>query len=231
MIKGVIFDLDNTLIDFVKMKEIAIEAAITAMIDAGLDIPREEIKKEIYKIYKEKGIEYQEVFQDFLLRKLGYIDYKILASGIVGYRRAKDFTLVPYPHTEYTLLQLIKRGLKLGVVSDAPKLQAYLRLCYLGFLNYFDCVIAYEDTQKRKPDPEPFLLALKKLNLKPEEVLMVGDWRERDIIGAKLVGMKTAFAKYGDTFNTKESNADFELNDIKEIIKIIDQENDLRNRH
>jgi len=231
MIKGVIFDLDNTLIDFVKMKEMAIEAAITAMIDAGLSLPREEIKKEIYKIYEEKGIEYQEVFQDFLLRKLGYIDYKILASGIVGYRRAKDFTLVPYPHTEYTLLQLIKRGLKLGVVSDAPKLQAYLRLCYLGFLNYFDCVIAYEDTQKRKPDPEPFLLALKKLNLKPEEVIMVGDWRERDIVGAKLVGMKTAFAKYGDTFNTKESNADYELNDIKEIIKIVDQENDLRNRH
>jgi len=231
MIKGVIFDLDNTLIDFVKMKETAIEAAINAMIDAGLSMPKEEIKKEIYKIYEEKGIEYQEVFQDFLLRKLGYIDYKILASAIVGYRKAKDFTLVPYPHTEYTLLQLIKRGLKLGVVSDAPKLQAYLRLCYLGFLNYFDCVIAYEDTQKRKPDPEPFLLALKILNLKPKEVIMVGDWCERDIIGAKLLGMKTAFAKYGDITNTKESNADFELNDIKEIIKIVDQENDLRNRH
>ncbi|MCS7249470.1 MAG: HAD-IA family hydrolase [candidate division WOR-3 bacterium] len=228
MIKGVIFDLDNTLIDFVKMKDLAIEAAINYMIDAGLNMDKEEIKKEIYKIYEEKGIEYQEVFQDFLLKKFGEIDYKILAAGIVGYRRAKDFSLVPYPHTEYTLLELIKRGLKLAVISDAPKLQAYLRLCYLGFLNYFDCVVAYEDTKKKKPDPEPFLLVLKKLNLEPKEVIMVGDWRERDIIGAKLVGIKTAFARYGDTFNTKESNADYELNDIIEIIKIVDELNKKR---
>lgn len=225
MIKGVVFDLDNTLIDFVKMKDLAIESAVNYMIDAGLNMDKEEIKREIYKIYEEKGIEYQEVFQDFLLKRFGEIDYKILAAGIVGYRRAKDFSLVPYPHTEYTLLELIKRGLKLAVVSDAPKLQAYLRLCYLGFLNYFDCVVAYEDTQKKKPDKEPFLLVLKILNLKPEEVIMVGDWRERDIIGAKLVGMKTAFARYGDTFNTKESNADYELNDIIDIIKIIDELN------
>lgn len=225
MIKGIIFDLDNTLIDFMKMKELAIESAVNYMIDAGLNMDKEEVKREIYKIYEEKGIEYQEVFQDFLLKKFGKIDYKILAAGIVGYRRAKDFSLVPYPHTEYTLLELIKRGLKLAVISDAPKLQAYLRLCYLGFLNYFDCVVAYEDTQKRKPDKEPFLLVLKILNLKPEEVIMVGDWQERDIIGAQLVGMKTAFARYGDTFNTKESNADYELNDIIEIIKIVDELN------
>ncbi|MEO0096555.1 MAG: HAD-IA family hydrolase [candidate division WOR-3 bacterium] len=225
MIKGVVFDLDNTLIDFVKMKDLAIEEAVNYMIDAGLNMDKEEVKKEIYKIYEEKGIEYQEVFQDFLSKKFGNIDYKILAAGIVGYRRAKDFSLVPYPHTEYTLLELIKRGLKLAVVSDAPKLQAYLRLCYLGFLNYFDCVVAYEDTKKKKPDKEPFFLVLKILNLKPEEVIMVGDWRERDIIGAKLVGMKTAFARYGDTFNTKESNADYELNDIIEIIKIVDELN------
>ncbi|MDW8114496.1 MAG: HAD-IA family hydrolase [candidate division WOR-3 bacterium] len=225
MIKGVIFDLDNTLIDFVKMKDLAIEEAVNYMIDAGLNMDKEEVKREIYKIYEEKGIEYQEVFQDFLIRKFGEINYKILAAGIVGYRRAKDFGLVPYPHTEYTLLELIKRGLKLAVVSDAPKLQAYLRLCYLGFLNYFDCVVAYEDTLKKKPDPEPFLLVLKRLNLKPEEMIMVGDWRERDIIGAKLVGMKTAFARYGDTFNTKESNADYDLNDIIEIIKIVDEIN------
>lgn len=225
MIKGVIFDLDNTLIDFVKMKDLAIEEAVNYMIDAGLNMDKEEIKREIYKIYEEKGIEYQEVFQDFLIRKFGEVDYKILAAGIVGYRRAKDFSLVPYPHTEYTLLELIKRGLKLAVISDAPKLQAYLRLCYLGFLNYFDCVVTYEDTLKRKPEKEPFLLVLKRLNLKPEEMIMVGDWQERDIIGAKLVGMRTAFARYGDTFNTKESNADYELNDIIEIIKIVDEIN------
>ena len=39
MIKAVIFDLDNTLVDFMAMKHQAIDAAINAMIDAGLDQP------------------------------------------------------------------------------------------------------------------------------------------------------------------------------------------------
>jgi len=53
----------------------------------------------------------------------------------------------------------------------------------------------------------------------------VGDWPARDVIGAKDVGMFTAFAKYGDTFNTKESGADYDLNDIFELVSIIKKEN------
>ncbi len=37
---------------------------------------------------------------------------------------------------------------------------------------------------------------------------------ERDIVGAKKIGMKTAFARYGDTFGTKNSGADWDLVDI-----------------
>ena len=88
-------------------------------------------------------------------------------------------------------------------------------------------MVTFEDTGERKPNPAPFLAVLKKLEVKPEEALMVGDWAERDIVGAKNVGMKTAFAKYGDTFNTEIHNADYELNDISELIDIIVQENKL----
>ncbi|MEO0098514.1 MAG: HAD-IA family hydrolase [candidate division WOR-3 bacterium] len=225
MIKAVVFDLDNTLVDFMRMKEMAIDAACDAMIDAGLKMDKKVLKEKIYKIYEEKGIEFQEVFNLLLERELGEIDYKILCSGIVGYRRAREFTLVPYPHTEVTLLELLKRGLKLAVISDAPKIQVWLRLCYLGFQNYFAAVVGFDDTGKRKPDPEPFLLLLKKLGVKAEETLMVGDWEERDIVGAKLVGMKTAFARYGDAFGTKKTGADYELNDILELLKVIEELN------
>lgn len=54
MIKAIVFDLDNTLVDFMLMKRRAIEAAIPAMIDAGLKLPPEEIKLIIDEIYKEK---------------------------------------------------------------------------------------------------------------------------------------------------------------------------------
>ena len=54
---------------------------------------------------------------------------------------------------------------------------------------------------------------------------MVGDWAERDIAGAKRLGIKTAWAKYGDTFDTKESGADYELDDVSQLLEIIRKEN------
>ncbi len=54
---------------------------------------------------------------------------------------------------------------------------------------------------------------------------MIGDWPERDVVGAQQIGMKTAFAQYGDTFGTKVSGADWDLNDIYELVSIIDKLN------
>jgi putative hydrolase of the HAD superfamily len=51
---------------------------------------------------------------------------------------------------------------------------------------------------------------------------MVGDWAERDMVGARNVGMKTAFAKYGDSFgNQDERDVDYILNDIKDLLEIV----------
>jgi len=223
MIKAVIFDLDNTLVDFMAMKEAAIESAVLSMIDAGLKISREAAKKKIYEIYQEEGIEDQLVFDKFLAKQLGKIDYRIHAAGIIGYRRAREATLVLYPHTQLVLMELIKRGLKLAVVSDAPRLQAWLRLCQLNLHHTFDVVITFEDTNKKKPDPEPFIKTLQQLGITASEAIMVGDWAERDIIGAKLLGIRTIFARYGDTFGTKNSGADYEVDDIIQILDIVDK--------
>jgi putative hydrolase of the HAD superfamily len=225
MIKAVIFDLDNTLVDFMKMKGEAIDAAIRAMIDAGLDLSYEEVKNRIDAIYKERGIEFQYVFDSLLSGIFDKVDYKILSAGVVAYRRAREAALVPYPHVQMTLYELLKMGMKLAVVSDAPAREAWLRLTYLNMNNIFDVVVTFEDTRERKPHPAPFTLALKKLHVKPGEALMVGDWAERDIIGARKVGMKTVFARYGDTFDTKVSGGDYEADDIQELIGIIKKEN------
>ena len=53
--------------DFMKMKSMSVDAAINGMIEAGLNIDRKQSKEKIYDIYDEKGYEYQEVFDDFLL--------------------------------------------------------------------------------------------------------------------------------------------------------------------
>lgn len=228
MIKGIVFDLDNTLVDFMAMKRLAIDAAISAMIDAGLNLSREEIQTRIDAIYQERGMEYQSVFDQLLYGEFQKVDYKILSAGVLAYRRAREAALVPYPHVYSTLIEIVKMGMKTGVVSDAPAREAWLRLTYLNMHHLFDHVVTFEDTGIRKPEPAPFKKILELLRIEPQEALMIGDWAERDVVGAAKVGMKTVFARYGDTFGTVESNADYEVDDISELIGIIRNENKVR---
>lgn len=225
MIRAVIFDLDNTLVDFMAMKRQAIEAAIQSMIDAGLELATDDVRGRIDAIYKERGIEFQNVFDQLLYDLFQKVDYKILSAGIIAYRRAREAALVPYPHVHLTLIGLLKRGLKLAVVSDAPAREAWLRLCSLNFHHLFDCVVTFDDSGERKPNPAPFRRALEELRVDPSEALMVGDWPERDVVGAAKLGIRTAFARYGDTFGTIDANADYELGDISALLPIVDSLN------
>ena len=225
MIQAVIFDLDNTLLDFMNMKIKAVESAVHGMIEAGLQMEKDLAKNTIFKIYEEKGLEYQEVFDDFIQKELGKIDYKILASAIVAYRKAREASLILYPNVNSTLITLSKWGLKLGVVSDAPSREAWMRICSVNLHHIFDAIVTFHDTGMHKPSPEPFEKISSLLKVPPKNSLMVGDWPERDVIGAQKLGMKTVFAKYGDVFGTKKSGADYDVMDVKEILSIISKEN------
>jgi HAD superfamily hydrolase (TIGR02253 family) len=233
MIKGILFDLDNTLTDFMTMKKRCTEAAISAMIDAGLTMSKRKAEKLLYEMYFEFGIEDHSIFQKFLKKynpqKSNKIDYAILSAGIVAYRKVRIAEMTTYPHVRETLLNLREQGLKLGIVSDAPRLKAWLRLTEMNLVGYFDFVLGYEDSHQYKPSKVPFTKALKKMKLKHEEVVFLGDNPRRDIIGAKAMGIVSVLAKYGldekDKKYKKKAKANFEIKDIKNLLTIINKLN------
>ena len=163
----------------------------------------------------------------FLKNSIGHVDNKFLAAGVVAYRRAREANLLAYPNVNKTLIDLTKLGMKLAVVSDAPSREAWMRIYYLNLYHFFEVVITFDDSGERKPSAIPFEMALKKLGLKPHSSLMIGDWPERDVVGAKKIGMRTAFAVYGDTFGTKVSGADYDIKDISELTSIIKRTNNI----
>lgn len=221
MIKAVLFDLDNTLIDFMKVKRTSVDAAINAMLAAGVRISKKKAEKVLYALYKQHGIEHQLIFQKFLRAVLGRLDYKILAEGIIAYRKMQAGILQPYSDVIPTLKKLRQQRLKLAIVSDAPRMRAWLRLVEMGLQNYFDTIVCFEDTGSYKHTGLPFKKALRLLKLKPDDCLMVGDWPERDIVGAKKLGIRAVFARYGATKKIKKSGADFEIDSVKEVVDVV----------
>lgn len=221
MIKALTFDLDNTLIDFMKMKREASDAAAKAMVKAGLNQPLKKCKEELFNYYL-KDIEGNKVFQRFLKVRNCYSD-KILAAGINAYLKAKETNLKPYPKVKQTLLKLKKKGIKLAIVTDAPRLKAYRRLDAIGLAKIFDVVIGYEDTKRKKPSKVPFLRALKILKVKPSEAMHIGDRPERDLKGAKAAGMKTCLADYGYIHQPHKGfiKPDHKIKKIEQLLKIL----------
>jgi len=231
-IQAVIFDLDNTLTDFMKAKEESIGAAVDAMIDAGLPLGRQEAIDGIFAIYKDKGIEHQRVFNFFLEKIIGHNDDRILAAAVVAYRRARESALVTYPHTRLVLNRLLRSGYKMAVVSDAPRFEAWLRLTALGLQHSFDLVLTFDDTGVHKPDPRGFQMALEMLEVKPKRAVVIGDWKERDILGGRNAGLHTVYARYGDLYSKYADKSvdegpepDFVVDDLLQLLDVLGQLN------
>jgi len=223
-IRAILFDLDNTLVDFIRMKEESCKAAVKAMVTSGLRMNEGQAFELLMKTYFDVGIESDRAFSEFL-KSVDHFDHKILASGINTYLTTKTKFLKPYPNAKLVLGKLKRKGVLLSIVTDAPKTKAYQRLLGMGIEPYFKFVIGYEDTNKSKHTGLPLLLALEMLrkecpDIANSEILVVGDSILRDIVPAKELGLKTALAKYGQ--KTEESGtADYELTEIKDLLNVL----------
>lgn len=223
-IRAVFFDLDNTLIDFMQMKEKACWAAVDAMIRAGLRMERETAYSRLMEVYFEVGIESDKGFTKFLEMQ-GQFKHKILAAAINAYLNVKNNYLKSYPHVKQTLQALRNVGVTLILVTDAPKTKAYQRLLAMNMDSYFDFVVGYEDTKQKKRDGAPLRLAIEKLKemmpeIETDQILMVGDSIDHDIHPAKKLGLNTAIAKYGHK-EYEKGDADYELTDIRDVLSIV----------
>ena len=222
-IRAVLFDLDNTLIDFMTFKKETAKAAAKAMVENGLPATETEAYGKIFSVYDEKGIEHQKTFFEVVRRYGLEINQaeRIQQAAITAYLRKKFEVLRPYPMVKPTLARLREKGLKLGIVTDAPRNKAWQRLVLCGLADDFGFVVSHEDTMELKPHPSPFQLALGKLGLLASACLFVGDNPERDIKGAREAGMLTCLAKYGVVGKAREHAADYEIGRFSELIAIV----------
>lgn len=121
-----------------------------------------------------------------------------------------------------TLRQLKDEGYKIAIVSTKKNHMIYKGIELLEVGNIFDEVIGFDDVLKVKPNPEPILLALERLNTDRTEALMIGD-NYHDIVGGQNAGVKTAgvaWTSKGEDFLTKY-NPDYMLHKMSDLLPIL----------
>lgn len=94
-----------------------------------------------------------------------------------------------YPGVRACLEALKATGLALAALSDFP---AQAKIAHLGLADLLPLALTSEACGRLKPSPEPFLDLARRLGLKPESILYVGNSVRYDVVGARAAGMPVA---------------------------------------
>lgn len=119
-----------------------------------------------------------------------------------------------------------EKGVKIGLISNADIIDIkYWNDSPLSA--FFDSVIFSCDVGILKPETEIYQLAMKRLNVKPEESIFIGDGGSNELFGAQRAGMKTIFSEYLDCKSKIQKEmiikySDYHIESFDEILKCID---------
>lgn len=102
-----------------------------------------------------------------------------------------DELITEYPNVVPVLTELKEMGIKLAIVSTKRNDMIERGLKLLGAYELFDVKIGTNDVKNVKPDPEPVLLALEKLQVAKDAAIMIGD-NSHDIEAGNNAGVKSA---------------------------------------
>jgi pyrophosphatase PpaX len=119
--------------------------------------------------------------------ELGINDIDRAIEEMDGYAKQKMPEVELYPDTLFVLDELKKMGKKLALITSSRRNNVIHLLEKYNILGYFSVIIANEDTERHKPDPEPLEKALQTLGAQASEAIMIGD-SDKDIGAAINAG-------------------------------------------
>lgn len=220
-----IFDLDDTLLDFSYSEKQALPYAMNLH---GVTISEKdfaEYKKINRACWKdmEKGLLSKDTcvvlrFEKFF-KKLGLSNLSAEQVNEVYLESLSRFTKPIEGAKE--LLESIKDDYKLVIITNGVKKVQDSKIARSGFDQYFNTVIVSDDAGFNKPDIRIFEHMEKLIgHYDKEKILMIGDSLESDIKGGKCFGIKTCL--FDRTQEVEESIADYKVDKLSDILKILE---------
>ncbi len=234
-LEAVLFDLDGTLYDYNKCHEKGLESAYEYM-EGKYDIPYDKFidlyRKARFENHKELvGSSSSHNRIHYFKRLLKLYNSKFKSDVVLDLYKAyyKGFFdgITTFKGVEELFEELVDKGISIGVVTNLNSRIQIEKIDKLGLSSFVDVFVTSEETSREKPHSSVFLLALHRLDVSEEEVLMVGDDFEKDVKGALSVGIDSVLldkeCEYGESseqFEVVES-----INEVGELIEKVFSEN------
>ena len=225
MIKAVLIDIDNTLLDFLKSAKEAIKVIFESF---GLEytdnvfLTFDRINEGLWKQIEKKEITKQDMYKlrwKLILEELS-VDFDpdtmetAFRSTLSGIALPVDnaFELLDYLHGKYPLY----------AATNSSYEHQHKRLTKAGMLKYFDGLFVSERMGALKPAKEFFDVAFEEMgNIPPEDAILIGDSLTADILGGVNYGIKTVWYNPTNLPTPDHPRPDFTVSDLREIKDIL----------
>ena len=217
--KYLLFDLDDTLLDFGKAQVLAFKKLLE---DENIEYSDESfekyetINKSLWRSFERGEISNKEVTSERFIRFFALFGMKVDGSEVDN--RFRSYLAEGNQLFEGIVEMLEKLSLthKLYIASNGIGITQYTRLKNNNLNKYFDKIFISEEIGSKKPDREFFDIILKEIGVEDKgEVLMIGDTLTSDILGANNVGIDSCLVDIHGIENS-------EINPTYKIAKTID---------
>lgn len=129
-----------------------------------------------------------------------------------------------FPHVLETLKVLRRNHIKIAIVTDLTADIQNLKMIKLNISKYINYMVTSEEVGVDKPNPKMIKLAIQKMGLKKNEVIMVGNNPKADIQVAKNYGIPSVLFDYYNKYPQEERNgADYYITNFSNLLDILGQ--------
>lgn len=224
MIKAVLIDVDNTILDFNKCAYLAMHSVAK---DFSITLPKD-IENIFHTVNDElwKKIEQGQLTRDELHQIRWEIIFKKCNINADGKKFEKEFinfvwhTAVPVDNA-IEILNYLSSKYPIFVASNASAKQQRARLKSVNMYNYFNDIFLSEEIGAEKPSKEFFSYCINKIGFKNNEIVMIGDSLSADISGASEIGINTIWYNHNGVKEPLNATYNYKIDSLLELKNIL----------
>lgn len=203
MLRAIIFDLDDTLVDQAGAARRAVVGWAAEHGISGVDVADrwEAVSDRHYRRYQSREIGFQEQRRARAREFLGVDVTDAEADTLfAGYLTKYEAQWVAFADAAPTLRRVRDAGLCVIVLTNGDDAHQRLKLGLTGLAAEIDLLVSTSTLPASKPDPRAYLLTCERAGIAPGEALMVGNSLTHDVLGPIEAGLDSVLLDRDDAY-------------------------------